>query len=83
MAWASEYMEKMTSTPGQKMMADTLGCISLERRQRCLQWQHEQLQLILSRAEVRGEAPLTYRISYAPQTLSRDCLAEWIGKTLT
>ncbi|GED22291.1 TetR/AcrR family transcriptional regulator [Halomonas halmophila] len=95
-AWAGEYMEEMTSTPGQQMLADTLGSTSLEQRQRCLQAQRHQLQLILSRAEARGEtplptverlldgvmAPLTYRLSYAPQSLSKDNLAQWIAATL-
>lgn len=96
MAWAGEYMEEMTSTPGQQMLADTLGCASQEQRQRCLRVQEEQLQRILARAEARGEgplpsvdalldgimAPLTYRLSYAPDTLSRACLEQWIAATV-
>lgn len=95
-AWAEEYMEEMRSTPGQQMLADTLGSASLERRQRCLHIHQDQLRLLLSRAETRGEgplptvddlldgtmAPLTYRLSYAPQTLSRECLERWITATL-
>ncbi|CBV41348.1 TetR/AcrR family transcriptional regulator [Halomonas elongata] len=96
MAWAGVYMEEMRSTPGQQMLADTLGSASTEQRQRCLQAQQDQLRLILSRAEARGEtplptvealldgimAPLTYRLSYAPQTLSKACLERWVAATL-
>lgn len=96
MAWAGEYMEEMTSTPGQQVMADALGSTNADLRARCWQWQREQVALMLERASARGEAPLpeietlldaimaplTYRVSYAPHTLNETLLHCWVQQAL-
>ncbi|WP_165855775.1 TetR/AcrR family transcriptional regulator [Marinobacter sp. JSM 1782161] len=97
MAWAGDYMEEMASAPGQQVLADALGSHNLALRQRCWAWQRDQMAFMLERARARGESPLptidalldgimgplTYRLSYAPDTLSRDGLEHWVRRSLS
>ena len=96
MVWAGEFMEEMTSRPGQQALADALGSASHDPRTRCYDWQCEQIALMLSRARDRGEsslpsvdtlidgvmAPLLYRVSHAPESLSETRLRHWVRRAL-
>ena len=97
LAWAGEFMEEMTSRPGQQVLADTLGSTDVALKARCRQWQCDQVSLFLARANARGEAvscdmetlldlimgPLTYRLSYAPDTVSDAWLKRCIARALS
>ncbi|MCM2131932.1 TetR/AcrR family transcriptional regulator [Larsenimonas rhizosphaerae] len=96
LAWAGEFMEDMVSLPGQQVLADALGSTDAALKGRCRQWQCDQVSLFLARAHARGEivscdidtlldlimGPLTYRLSYAPDTVSESWLRRCIARAL-
>ncbi|GAA4912761.1 TetR/AcrR family transcriptional regulator [Streptomonospora salina] len=87
-AWARQYLEEMSSTPGRAYVRDVLASdTGYGNAGRCCEYAREQIGAMLDRAAVRGEsapdtdavvdhlvAPMMYRILFAPDTPTE----EWV-----
>ncbi|MGV9562180.1 TetR/AcrR family transcriptional regulator [Streptomyces sp. NPDC003480] len=83
MAWAEEFLEEMSSSPGRASVRDALlGNPEGTNAGRCSAYAAEQIDVILERAAARGQrapdvetvvdhvvAPMMYRILFRPENL--------------
>ncbi|RXE49175.1 TetR/AcrR family transcriptional regulator [Chromohalobacter israelensis] len=95
-AWGEQYLDDMTSLPGQSMLSDIMASAERERRQRCYHYSKDVMTCLRERAMRRGEAapsvealvdgviaPMTYRLLYDVDTATSERLALWIAQTLS
>lgn len=77
LAWAEQYAEEMSSTPGREMIRDVLAAQDGSGAYQCCNFTKQQIELIAGRARERGEAfpdvadvmdrvvsPIMYRILF-------------------
>ncbi|MDF3917907.1 TetR/AcrR family transcriptional regulator [Salinicola salarius] len=95
-AWGEQYLEEMTSVPGQRALNDVMASADGGRRERCYRYGESLMGTLRERALVRGEgapsvarlidgiiAPMTYRLLYDPEAATTGNLQRWIAGTLT
>jgi len=83
LAWAEQYAEEMASGPGRQMIRDVLASKTETGAGRCCVYTMQQLDIIVTRAEQRGEtipptdtlidhlvSPITYRILFNEQVVA-------------
>jgi AcrR family transcriptional regulator len=94
-AWGEQYLEEMTSVPGQRSLNDIMASADSERRERCYHYSESLMSTLHDRAMARGEvvppvqrlidgvvAPMTYRLLYDRDSATVDNLQRWIDCTL-
>ena len=94
--WGEQYLEEMTSVPGQRALNDVMASAAGGRRERCYRYSESLMGTLRERALARGEkapsvmqlidgiiAPMTYRLLYDPEAATVDNLRRWIAGTLT
>ncbi|MCK0767352.1 TetR/AcrR family transcriptional regulator [Chromohalobacter canadensis] len=94
-AWGEQYLDEMTSLPGQCMLSDIMASAERERRERCYLYSETIMACLRERAVKRGEAtpsvedlmdgviaPMTYRLLYDLDTATPARLSRWIAQTL-
>ncbi|KUM44006.1 TetR/AcrR family transcriptional regulator [Pseudomonas sp. EpS/L25] len=57
--WLEDYVDDLASTPGQAMLRDALAATDPGCAVRCTEPTRERLELMLERAQARGESPPT------------------------
>ncbi|OLO05841.1 TetR/AcrR family transcriptional regulator [Salinicola socius] len=95
-AWGEQYLEEMTSVPGQRALNDVMASADCERRERCYRYSESLMNTLRERALARGEfapsvsqlidgvvAPMTYRLLYDRESATVDNLRGWIARTLS
>jgi AcrR family transcriptional regulator len=94
-AWAEQYAEEMSSTPGRELIRDVLAAADANCAQRCCSFSREQIAIIAERAAVRGESfpdpeavldgvvsPIVYRILFG-ESPSRERIRDLVGRAMT
>lgn len=94
-AWGEQYLEEMTSLPGQRVLDDVMASADRERRERCCRYNELLMETLRNRALARDEpvpsvqqlvdgviAPLTYRLLYDRESATADNLLQWIARVL-
>jgi len=94
-AWGEQYLEEMTSVPGQCALDDIMASADSERRERCCRYSESIMATLRERALARGEpapgletlideviAPLTYRLLYDREAATPDNLRRWVARAL-
>jgi len=93
--WGEQYLEEMTSLPGQRALNDIMASADCERRGRCCRYSESLMSTLRDRAVARDEAPppvqrlidgvmapMTYRLLYDRDSATADNLRQWIACTL-
>lgn len=94
-AWGEQYLDEMTSVPGQRALNDIMASADGDRRERCCRYSEAIMATLRERALERGEfvpsvealidgviAPLTYRLLYDREKATPDNLRQWIASVL-
>ncbi|MDH4571769.1 TetR/AcrR family transcriptional regulator [Salinicola acroporae] len=95
-AWGEQYLEEMTSVPGQRALNDVMASADNGRRERCCRYSESLMATLRERALSRGEAavpplerlvdgvvaPMTYRLLYDRESATAANLRRWIVRAL-
>lgn len=94
--WLEVYLEEMSSAPGRELMRDVVASSATLCSGKCLNMVRDQLQIIIDRAQERGEqspssdelvdavvAPVIYRILYAESAPSLERMHQLLDRCLS